>query len=257
MDWNPDTYARFSDHRLRPALDLLASVGPLPDGPVVDLGCGAGAVGPDLRTRFSDRVLTGVDNSPAMLAKAQAKGAYDALHEADIAQWQGGPFTLIYSNATLHWLGDHSALLPRLAGMLVPGGTLAVQMPHQNDAPSHATWVRLIDGMFPGRRAPDGPGILTAPEYFEILAPLGTAQVWETEYLQRLEPVAQGHPVRHFTESTFARPILNALSAPEQAGLIAAYEAEMAQAYPLRSDGSALFPFRRLFFTLTIPGIEI
>lgn len=256
MDWNPVKYARFSDLRLRPALDLLGRVPELPAGDVIDLGCGAGVMGPALRAELPGRRLVGLDSSPAMLAKADATGAYDALHKADLGQWQGGPLALIYSNAVLHWLPDHAALLRRLAGLLVPGGTLAVQVPQQNDAPSHRTWVRLAEALFPGRCPQDGPGSLTAPEYHDLLSPLGHADIWETEYLQRLDPVATGHPVRHFTESTFARPILNALSADEQARLVAAYEAEMDHAYPKRADGSALFPFRRLFFTLTIPGVE-
>ena len=37
-DWNPEAYARFRGLRLRPALDLLAQVGDLPLGDVVDLG---------------------------------------------------------------------------------------------------------------------------------------------------------------------------------------------------------------------------
>lgn len=254
MDWNPDTYARFKGLRLRPAMDLLMQVPELPEGPVCDLGCGAGAVGAALQQRFPGRPLLGVDSSPAMLAKAQATGAYSAVQQADIADWTDGPFALIYSNATLHWLLNHPALLPRLAKCLSPGGTFAVQVPHQNDAPSHRSWGELSAGMFPSQADnADGPGVLTPEAYFEILSPLGEVAIWETEYLQRLDPVAEGHPVRHFTESTFARPILAALSAAQQARLIDAYEAEMAAVYPVRADGSVLFPFRRLFFTLTVP----
>lgn len=253
MDWNPGQYARFADLRLRPALDLLMQVPDLPDGAVCDLGCGAGAVGPMLRGRFGGRHLVGVDNSPAMLVKARETGCYDDLQQADIADFTGGPFALIYSNAALHWLSGHRGLLLRLAGMLTDRGTLAVQVPHQNAAPSHRTWNQMAEILFPGHTGDgDGPGVLAPEEYHDILSPLGQVSIWETEYLQKLAPVATGHPVRHFTESTYARPILNALSTSQQARLIEVYEEEMAEDYPLRSDGSALFPFRRLFFTLTV-----
>jgi trans-aconitate 2-methyltransferase len=252
-DWNPGKYQRFSDLRLRPALDLLAAIPELPKGDVIDLGCGAGAVAADLAARFADRALIGVDSSRAMLDKAAGLGLYSQLHQADIATWRPDGAALIFSNAALHWLGDHARLLPALAGALAPGGVLAVQVPHQNPAPSHRTWVDLATQMFAGQVDTDnGPGILTPEDYHDILAPLGEVRIWQTEYLQRLVPVAKGHPVRHFTESTFARPILNALFPAEQTQLIAAYEAKMAQAYPLRADGSVLFPFRRLFFTLQV-----
>ena len=83
-DWNPESYARFGDLRLRPALDLLARVGALPAGEVIDLGCGNGAAGPALRERFgANRRITGLDASPAMLEAAGRGGSYTALVEGD------------------------------------------------------------------------------------------------------------------------------------------------------------------------------
>lgn len=251
-DWNPESYARFADLRLRPARDLLAQVGSLPDGPVCDLGCGAGAAGPMLRARFAGRALTGLDTSPAMLAKAAETGVYDTLTQTDAARWQ--PDTapaLIFSNAALHWVGDHATLMPYLAGLVASGGTLAVQMPHQNRAPSHRLWLDLVAQHFPGRFDPaQAPGILDAPAYHRLLSPLGRMTLWETEYFQVLQPSAEGHPVRQFTSATFARPVLAALNAEEQAELGAQYDAVMEKAYPRSPDGSVLFPFRRLFFAL-------
>jgi len=253
-DWNPEAYNRFRGLRLRPAIDLLTAVGPVRAGDIVDLGCGNGVTGGALRTRFPDARLVGVDNSEAMLAQARETGDYATLVKADIADWQAAaPLALIYSNAALHWLADHEALMPRLAGMLGQGGVLAVQMPHQNNAPSHRVWVSLAEEMFAGRvNMADGPQIMQPSRYFHLLSHLGALQLWETSYYQKLAPIATGHPVRHFTQSTFARPILAALDEHEQQALIHAYEAVMDKAYPKAADGSVLFPFRRLFFTLTI-----
>jgi len=58
--------------------------------------------------------------------------------------------------------------------------------------------------------------------------------------------------VRRFTESTYARPVLEALDKDEKADLIRRYEEVMHAAYPVRPDGSVLFPFQRMFFTLTV-----
>lgn len=251
MDWNPETYARYASVRLRPAIDLIRALPPLPGGGVVDLGCGNGAVAPALKRL--GRPLTGVDNSPAMLAEARDAEVYDALQESDIAVWAPDtPPALIYSNAALHWVKDHHTLLPRLVAALTPGGTLAVQVPHQNNAPSMRFWVSLVDELFPGRvDHAAGPGVLLPAEYHRLLTPLGQVHLWETEYYQALPPSEEGHPVRRFTEATFARPILQSLDPDEQARLIAAYEDVIDKAYPSAPDGSVLFPFRRLFFTLT------
>ncbi len=255
-DWNSEAYARFHDLRLRPALDLLAQVGDLPGGDILDLGCGGGAAGPALAARFGDtRRIVGLDASPAMLAAARKAGCYDRLIEADAARWRPeAPFALIFSNASLHWLSDHAGLMPRLAGYLAPGGTLAVQMPRQYGAPSHRFLRDFAAEMFPDRfdlaswKAP-----VAAPvEYYRMLAPLGRVDVWETDYVQRLEPAPEGHPVRRFTEATAMRPYLEKLSEAEAADFVRRYDRALQAAYPPNADGSVLMPFRRLFFTLTV-----
>lgn len=252
-DWNPAAYAAFRGLRLRPALDLMAQIGDLPDGDVVDLGCGDGAVAPALATRFAGRRLIGVDGSPAMLAKAKG---YDQRLEADIADWEpAAPPALIFSNAALQWLPDHAALLPRLAEMLAPRGTLAVQMPCNHMAPSHRFLRDIAQAMFPDRFDFIGyrPPVLAGADYWSMLAPQGALNLWETEYLQPLEAAAEGHPVRAFTASTAMRPFLERLSAEEAAVFTARYDEALESAYPRQSDGGALFPFRRLFLILQRP----
>jgi trans-aconitate 2-methyltransferase len=255
-DWSPERYAQFADLRLRPARDLVAQIRKLPDGTVVDLGCGNGPVAETLAAHFPACKLIGVDNSPAMLAKAQETGLYDVLMQADIAVWAPRhPPALIFSNAALHWLPDHAALLPRLAGYLAPGGTLAVQMPRQYGAPSHRFLRDIAASRHPDRfdfagwQAP----VLPAEGYWRMLSRFGEVLAWETEYVQRLAPAAEGHPVRRFTEATAMRPFLEKLDAVETAAFVAAYDEALSVAYPLLPDGSALFPFRRCFFTLRIP----
>ncbi len=249
-DWNPGAYAKFRGLRLRPALDLMAQIGDLPPGDVVDLGCGDGAAAGALATRFAGRRLVGVDASPAMLEQA---AGYDARILADIAAWQpDSPPALIFSNAVLHWLGDHAALLPRLAGLLAPGGVLAVQMPRQQDAPSHRFLRDIAQAMFPDRfdfRAWQPP-VAPAAEYWRMLAPLGRVTAWETEYAQHLAAAEAGHPVRALTGATAMRPFLEHLTPPEAAAFTAAYDQALTAAYPLMPDGSALMPFRRCFFVL-------
>lgn len=70
-------------HYVGPAL----VAGALPDEParfpvVLDLGCGTGLAGEAIAHRAGH--LTGVDLSPAMLARARAKGCYDRLVAAEL-----------------------------------------------------------------------------------------------------------------------------------------------------------------------------
>lgn len=255
-DWNPGAYDRFRGLRLRPALDLLAQVPDLPPGDVVDLGCGSGAAGPVLRARFAQARLIGLDASAPMLERAAASGAYDQLIEGDIGDWHPqSPPALIFSNAALHWLGDHATLMPRLAAMLAPGGMLAVQMPGNFLAPSHALLRATAARLFAGRLAnePYVPPVRSAQDYMLLLAPLGVTEGWETVYVQRLEATEHGHPVRAFTQSTTMRPFLAPLDPDETRAFVADYDAGLELAYPRLADGSVLFSFRRVFFTLRMP----
>lgn len=251
-EWNPEAYSRFRGLRLRPALDLLAQTGDLPQGDIVDLGCGNGAAAQALAARFSGHVLCGVDSSRAMLAKAQG---YARLIEADIAAWHPEvPPALIFSNAALHWLPDHATLLPRLASMLAKGGTLAVQMPRQFLAPSHRFLRDIAAQMFPDRFDFAGyiPPVQKAESYAALLATLGEVNAWESEYVQILPADATMHPVQAFTASTAMRPIADKLSPTEMTDFCARYDAALAAAYPPEADGTVLFPFRRVFFTLKV-----
>ena len=251
-DWNPDSYSQFRALRLRPAMDLLMQVPGLSAGAVVDLGCGDGAAAGALKQRFRHHDLVGLDSSPAMLAKARG---YDRLVQADVAAWQPDqPPALIFSNAALHWLPDHASLMPRLAAMLAPGGVLAVQMPRQYFAPSHRFLRDIAAALFPDRF--DG-GVFEAPVvpavgYWEILQPLGEVQAWETDYVQHLGPVAHMHPVRAFTRSTAMRPFVERLTEAEAETFVSSYDKALASAYPVLPDGSALMPFRRVFFVLKV-----
>ncbi|MCB2130632.1 MAG: methyltransferase domain-containing protein [Rhodobacteraceae bacterium] len=258
FDWNPDLYGRFHGLRLRPALDLLARVGDLPSGEVIDLGCGSGAAGPALSARFGKRhKLIGLDASPAMLKDAAAAGDYDQLIHADAEKWEADtPPALIYSNAALHWLTDHGVLMPRLADQLQPGGVLAVQMPRQFGAPSHRFLRDFAGEMFPDRfdLAQWKASVASPVEYFRMLAPLGQIDVWETDYVQRLEPSPDGHPVLSFTQATAMRPYLEKLRPDEVDAFRSRYNKALSSAYPIEPDGTVLFPFRRLFFVLRKAG---
>jgi len=255
-DWNPTKYAQFSDLRLRPAMDLLAAVGALPaQGGIVDLGCGAGGIGPLLADRAGGRALIGVETSQAMRAKAEEAGVYTELHDGDISTYEvGRGAALIYSNAALNWVPDHAALLPRLAEALTRSGWLAFQVPYQHDAPSHALARTVAHRLAPDAFATANadPHVLTPRSYDDLLTPYGHVRVWMTDYMQHLPAVAHGHPVRHFTQSTYLRPYVDYFE--ERGGgaddYLAAYDTALGAAYPLDGRGRAWFPFKRLFVTL-------
>jgi trans-aconitate 2-methyltransferase len=253
VPWDPAQYLRFADQRLRPALDLLSRIDVATPAEVYDLGAGTGNVTRLLKARWPEARVTGVDASPDMLAKAAADAPDIVWERADLAAWQPArPADVIYSNAALHWLGDHARIFPALASALAPGGVLAVQMPRNFAAPSHTA---IAEAARSGPwRATLEPLLRSTPVaepafYFDVLGDhAAVVDIWETEYLQILDGE---HPVKEWVKGTWLRPLLDALEEPARSRFEASYAGLVARAYPRRSDGRTLLPFRRLFIVAT------
>jgi len=254
LPWDPAQYLKFGDYRLRPAVDLLNRIDAENPSEVYDLGCGAGNVTRLLRARWPDAHITGVDSSDAMLAKAAAAAPDVVWQQADLAGWSPpGQADVIYSNAALHWLPDHPQMLVRLVRALRPGGTLAVQMPRNFQAPSHTLiaeaalagpWRKTLQPLL--RPAP----VAEPAFYFDLLSPhTSTLDMWETEYLHILEG---DDPVKEWTKGSWLSPLLDALQEPERSQFERRYADLVGVAYPRRPDGRTLLPFRRLFLIATI-----
>ena len=134
--------ARFDTHltrRLRyvgPSVlaDLLRSIPVQPVARAVDLGCGSGLSGRELR-RFAGH-LTGVDLSPGMLARARDRKIYDALHEAEIVAWLAqtpSRYGLAMAADVTSYLGDLAPFLGAVVAVLGSGGRLAMTIHEQSE----------------------------------------------------------------------------------------------------------------------------
>lgn len=253
MPWNPQAYEAFADHRIRPALDLLGRVSLEAPRRIVDLGCGSGNVTRLLAQRWPHARILALDNSAEMLARARQRSSAIEWQQADLAAWQARErFDLVFSNAALHWLPDHATRIPRLADAVAPGGALAVQMPSNFSAPSHALMHALaLEAPFREhlesvlRPAP----VLEPGVYYALLAPrFAHVDIWSTQYLQVLRGE---NPVAEWTRATWLGGLLDALPAALRVPFDAEYRRRVLGAYPKGADGSTLFPFRRLFMVAT------
>jgi len=253
-DWNPDLYRHYEDERTRPARDLLAQVGEVPSGPVVDLGCGPGNSTELLLQRFPGADVTGTDTSEAMLASARERLPGCRFERSDIATWRSAaPAALVYANASLQWVPDHATLLPRLFDQLAPGGTLAIQMPDNREEPTHramrelaalAPWAEPI-GDADRKRTP----MLGVGGYYDLLAPRAArVQVWRTTYQH---PMGGPADIVDWVRATGLKPFIDPLSPELRASFIEAYTRRIADAYPAQADGKRLLAFPRLFIVAT------
>jgi len=253
--WDANLYLKFADARVRPALDLMGRLDPVnaarPGHTIYDLGCGAGNISRTLAERFPGAAVVGIDSYEQMLEKARSQTTLPQVTFAkgDLAHFRpdASP-SILYSNAAYQWLPGHIDMFPGLMRLLPRGGQLAIQMPRNHEAPSHALMREAADAGPWASKLKGIGGIARVEEpsrYFDVLKPLSAdLEVWETIYQQVLtgkDPVAQ------YTSSTGLRPFMEALDVSERAKFYETYAALTAKAYPTRADGITLFPFRRLF----------
>ena len=252
-DWNPPQYLRYSNERIRAAVDLLERVDLEAPEVVYDLGCGTGNTTALLKQRWLAAQITGVDSSPAMLQQAEAdQGAAGSglrWQHADLANWAPDtPADLLYSNAAFQWVDQHEKIFPRLLRAVKPGGVLAVQMPNFFGSPRHTALLETVHaGGWYKRLQPylrEHP-VGELSEYYDLLSPgTDSLDMWETTYMHILEG---DNPVLEWTKGTLLPPLLGQLSESEGKTFVEDYSQRVAAAYPRRADGKTVLPFRRVF----------
>jgi trans-aconitate 2-methyltransferase len=242
--WNPEQYERYRDERSRPFFDLLALVRPKPAMRVVDLGCGTGALTRAMHERLAAKETLGTDSSEAMLAKARAENMPGLRFElGDIATFErDGDLDLVFSNAALHWLPDHPALLARLARALAPGGQLAVQVPANHDHPSHVVAAEVAEEL---GVAPRVSPVLAPEAYATVLYRLGFR-----EQHVRLQVYAHELPSRddvvEWVKGTTLTDYEKRMPKDLFARFMERYRARLFE--KLADERPYLFPFKRVLF---------
>lgn len=171
--WNPEQYERYRDERSKPFFDLMELIRPRPGMRVVDLGCGMGDLTLLLHKHLHASETLGIDASEAMLAKAKSFTT-DGLRfrKQSIDDFKADHYyDLVFSNAALHWISNHAELLTRLTGALTDEGQLAIQVPANQDFPTHTIAAQMASES-PFREALNGythPTSVLKPEEYAVL----------------------------------------------------------------------------------------
>jgi trans-aconitate 2-methyltransferase len=253
MPWDPDQYLRFRRERFAPFEDLLALLAVRPNLHVLDLGCGTGELTARLAAALPGSDVTGLDSSPAMLERARALARAGLRFELGRVEEASGRYDLVFSNAAIHWVEDHRALIPRLFALLNPGGQLLVQLPSNNEHPAHRA-ILEIAGREPfltalggfTRRSP----VLSLPEYAELLYACGGTDlvVFEKVYPHLLP---DSDAVAEWTSGTTLLPYFERLQPPGRQAFLAAYRSRLREIWP---KAPVFYGFRRILFSAREPS---
>ena len=136
--WNAKDYEKNSQAQQKWARELMNQLNLTGGEHILDLGCGDGKVTAEIASLVPDGSVIGVDNSKQMIDLAQAK--YSAEPHLSFQVMDAAALTfencfdVVFSNAVLHWVKDHQAVVAGLYKSLKEGGKIFLRMGGKGDA---------------------------------------------------------------------------------------------------------------------------
>ncbi|HKD65726.1 MAG TPA: methyltransferase domain-containing protein [Candidatus Binataceae bacterium] len=256
-DWDPELYNRFRSYRAEPFQAILARLEIDPGEQLVDLGCGSGDNTIELARRAPSGRALGIDSSPAMIERAvAAKNSLSARLAArlefrlgDIGAVQlPDRYSLVFSNAALHWICDHRRALQACHAALRGGGKLVVQMPANYEETAQVTLRRLASEP-PWRELLGGLEVPSAtvgpPDYYaRLLDEIGFVDI-DCYYQVFRHPMNGPGDIVEWSRSTVLRPFLDALAEDRREEFVGQWRRRLERGYG--TSGPLTFNFRRIF----------
>ncbi len=139
-NWNAEDYAKNSSAQLQWAQELIAKLDLKGYESVLDIGCGDGKISAQLAQVVKNGKVVGIDLSESMIQLASEQFpptknpnlSFLHMNATDIHLSE--KFDVAFSNATLHWVKDHIAVLRCVHACLKPGGKILFQMGGRGNA---------------------------------------------------------------------------------------------------------------------------
>lgn len=132
--WNGEDYYRSSAQQQEWARELILKLALKGNERVLDIGCGDGSTTAEVAMQLPNGSILGIDNSEEMIHFARKKFpltrfpnlAFEIM-DARSLHFKN-EFDVVFSNASLHWIMDHSPVLEGIKESLKPSGKVLLQM---------------------------------------------------------------------------------------------------------------------------------
>lgn len=158
------SYDKNADLQRQIADRLIASLEPwkaiIPEGPIIELGCGTGFVTEGLAKLYSDRQIEVTDLSENMVECCRQKFS-DTSHlafsqlDAEYPPHEAPHYALTVSGFTAQWFDDPALALGRWVQATKPGGLLLISFPGNESFPRWKKYCRELGLPYTGNTLPD------------------------------------------------------------------------------------------------------
>lgn len=139
--WTSDTYRENAAYVPALGAAVFELLNPQPGERILDLGCGEGSLTEKIAAAGAE--VVGVDASPDMIAAAAARGLDARLLDAEQLEFDR-EFDAVFSNAVLHWVRDHDAMLAGVHRALKPGGRFVAEFGGHGNIAAIQTAIRAV-----------------------------------------------------------------------------------------------------------------
>ncbi len=253
LDWNPDLYLKFEKERTLPAKDLISRIEAINPKRILDVGCGSGNSTNELKKRWPNAEIIGIDNSKAMIDKAMS--LYDdtkfILQDVTDDLTPLGKFDIIFSNASIQRIPNHENLIKTLYNSLNDLGTIAIQLPLVDEAKAQQALYEL-EHVKKYKQYLDDKTLrfnTKSPSfYYDILSSLFNPKsiyIWSTTYIHAMDSLDD---ILKWYESTTLIPYFDAFPNEEIiSNFINNFYIKLKNVYFPNPNGSVLFNYERLF----------
>src|SRR5688500_14875661 len=122
--WTSDTYRANAAYVPALGAAVLGLLNPKVGEHILDVGCGEGSLTGKIIA--AGATVVGIDASVEMVAAATARGIDARVIDAQRLPF-AREFDAVFSNAALHWVRDHDAMLTGVQRALKPGGRFVAE----------------------------------------------------------------------------------------------------------------------------------
>ncbi len=248
--WDGRDYERHSSHQRAWGSGLIAELSLRGDERILDPGCGDGSLTRQLADLAPRGSVLGIDAAAEMLDAARDKcGPNMAVHHLDIHDLGfESEFDVVFSNAALHWVHDHAAVLQNVHRALRPGGVLLAQFGCDGNCPNLLACLHWQMATPPFPEAFAGfrwPWFFPSPPAYEDLLRASSFAQWRAWTEHRDQRFPDADAIVGWIDNPCLIPFVQALPTdlrkPFRDAVVEAMLARTRQ-----PDGTYLEPFRRM-----------